>query len=317
MKRGPVIILCLAGLFAGVLTGRMLPQAASEQTAITKAPPNATSPSDRHGGTTKPTKEQKHDLSTLLKNWNNSSDFSRNPLVERELERMSAPALRELIGEMMFIFGSGTNSPDTFAAREIIVMASRELYRRDGESALEWAITAPGDRALILSWMLNGAAIDSPDLAKRWIDRMRDAEGFHEGWWQSTVYFAIAGATSRGADELIRLNESYGSLIPDRCLSPASFPPGFEYEKLFKALGTKEPLNDMMQYWSATDRDAAWTALKETINTEGKGISYMGNLLAGAAAVQGGENAAKWLIPKLEELPEGQRSDAIQSLTSG
>lgn len=317
MKRAPVILLCIVGLLGGVLTGRMLPRAASKQTTTAKASPTTTSTPHGHDGPAKPAKEQKHDLPTLLKKWNENSDFSRNPVVERELERMSAPALRELIGQMMSIFGNGENSPDTFAARELIVSASRELYRRDGESALEWATTAKGDRELILSWMLNEAAIDSPDLAKRWIDRMKNAEGFHEGWWQSTVYFALAGASSRGADDLIRFNESYAGLIPGRSLTPASFPPGFEYGKLFTSLGTKAPLNDMMQYWSATDRDAAWNSVKDLIDTHAKGAGYAGDLFAGAAAVQGGENAAKWLLPKLEQLPEAMRTEAIESLPRG
>ena len=38
-------------------------------------------------------------------------------------------------------------------------------------------------------------------------------------------------------------------------------------------------------------------------------------MFSGVAALEGGEQAAKWLIPKLEELPETARLEAISSLT--
>ncbi|MEK7951573.1 hypothetical protein [Luteolibacter soli] len=305
MKRAPAIILCLAGMATGIVAGRMLahPSASAEKETASSTPRESTGP----------IKQQKHDLNTLIK-WQSRLADSPNPDAQRELERMNAPALRDLITRMTAVFSDSRN-PDWQAARQVIVMASVELFRRDGEAALEWAASIDGDRELMLASMLEDAAFDSPDLAKHWIERMSGADQFHKSWAGGVVSRAIAGATSRGADDLLRLRASYGDLLGDIAFAPGPFPPGFEFQKLFTSLGNEIQLTAMVQYWTATDREAAWKSVKESIDSGGKGIRYLNGLFTGVAALEGSDSATKWLIPRIQALPENIRPEAITTLS--
>jgi len=312
MKRAPVIVLCLAGMLAGLVGGRMIsrqPAAAATPAACAAASPQERAASEKPGNAT----ERKHDLSVLVK-WEAQQDLSWNPVIQRELERMNASELRDLIVEMTAVF-SDSGNPDSRAARSLIVQASLELFRRDGEAALEWAATMDGDRELMMKWMLGEAAVDSPELAKRWIERMSASGQFHKNWDRGIVYHALAGATYRGVDDLIRVRQLYGDLVRDTAFALGPYPVGFDFKKIFTSLGGEMQLTHMMQYWAATDRDAAWDSVKKQIDAGGKGASYSNSLFSGVAALEGGEQAAKWLIPKLEELPETARLEAISSLT--
>lgn len=112
--------------------------------------------------------------------------FERNKPY-KDLERMDAGQLKAVVLEALSQNVPTAELADRQAASGVMAAAARELYEREGEKALEWAMAeVPAEqRGAVLSELLMFAAKDFPDTMKAWTDRFRGqygddwAERFH------------------------------------------------------------------------------------------------------------------------------------------
>ena len=71
-----------------------------------------------------------------------------------------------------------------------------------------------------------------------------------------------------------------------------------------------------LQQWAAKDPEAAWLAVKDYSARHPMGSSYFGALFVGMAVGGKEREAIRWLMPKLDELPQESRSSALGGLFS-
>ncbi|MES2440904.1 MAG: hypothetical protein V4584_17695 [Verrucomicrobiota bacterium] len=313
MKPAPSLLIpVLAGLLGGFLGGRQLVAPSLETPRVSPvARKAAASPSHRSARTDACASPHGHDLKSLLRWW----------LMEREpggfdaraqLERMDVTALRSLMADLS---ASAAGSAGDYRMGYLLAAVAGELFRREGEKALRWA-DAPdpaNGRQKILAAMITAAVTDDPALAKPWFDRYQLE--FGKGGSSFIIGAAIRGATSRGAADLIKLKEIFGKHI-ETGMPDGPLPGDFDFHLFVTHFSSGEPgSRTTMHQWAAKDPEAAWAAAKEVAATDAShGGTYAGVIFTGKA-VGGNEKAAiRWLMPKLDELPEESRREVLGSL---
>lgn len=233
----------------------------------------------------------------------------------RDVERMDAAQLKSAILESLPRPGVSVSLMDREAGVRVLTAAARELYKREGETSLEWAAAeAPAEqRAAVLSELLEVAAKDSPDLVKAWTDRYR-AE-FGDEWAKRFSLPAVMGAVERGAYELLRVRELLStSVLPGESVS---YPEDFDFHLLVTRSPPVWNLYAPVTYWAGLDKEAAWKGVKQVMDSQkGSGVTFVGCAYRGVLAMEGNEKAAEWIAGKLGEVPAEHRQRAIQSLGS-
>lgn len=200
------------------------------------------------------------------------------------------------------------------AASAVFSAAARELWRRDGEKALEWAVAeAPaGMRPEILSELLREAAKDSPDLIKPWSDRFRGEYG--NPWANRFELPAVTGAAGRGAEELLRVCDLFSTRVLPA--SADSYPEDFDFRLLLTGHLPAWNLQAPVICWAARDKEDSWSGVKDLMESNpGKGVSLVGHLFRGVLAMEGEEKAASWTVEKLGELDPQLRRRAIKDMS--
>ena len=301
-------MLALAGLFVGYFSGSRMGghfDTVSMTSSAIAARPNKPG---RALATISPA--ARHDLKSLLLWWHLERDGV--PEVVEQLERMDTAAIRSLMVELAGVRRI-PGQRGSYALSHSLEAAGSEIFSRDGEPALGWAaalVPAQG-RQKILAAMIAAAAAESPQLAKSWIDRYL----LEFGRIDSGILFAASrGATARGAEGLVELKKLYGNmLIGD--LPNGPLPENFNHRLFMENFGPGEPESrTTLQQWAATDPEAAWLAVKDYSARHPRRSSYFGALFAGMAVGGKELEAIRWLMPKLDELPQESRSSALGGL---
>lgn len=302
----------VAGFLAGIFAQRGLAPQTGERDGGTPAAAAAkTSPRDEaaamHAGGKKGAGE-KHDLASLLR-WRQMQDIGHAEQL-REIERMEDTELKGLLTDFAArMTEAGEDKPALYA---VIGMAAKELYKREGEAALAWAGSQEDGRPMLLSALTSAAAYEDPVLALPWIERYQ-AE-FGKDQFNTMVHEAVKGATSRGAEDLLKLKELYGDRLRGVQFPGGTFPEGFDFARFVSGMKGDFRLQSTVQYWAATDKDAAWSGVKDSIAGELDRLQFLGALFSGVAIMEGDKQAAEWLLPKLDEIPAYKRDQAIRAL---
>ncbi|RYD49550.1 MAG: hypothetical protein EOP85_01415, partial [Verrucomicrobiaceae bacterium] len=230
----------------------------------------------------------------------------------KEVERMDAASLKAAALEAYPLRGSlSTKEAETASA--VFSAAVRELWRRDGEKALEWAAAEvpAGMRADVLSELLTEAAVDSPDLVKVWADRFRGEYG--DRWAEQSHLAAVTGAARRGAEELLRVRALLSTkLLPGNA---DSYPEDFDFHLLVTGTEPVPYLEEPVTHWAARDKEGSWNGVKHVVESmPGRGTNLVGHLFRGVMAMEGEEKAAGWLVEKIGEIHPQLRRRALQHL---
>ncbi|RYD17388.1 MAG: hypothetical protein EOP88_26830, partial [Verrucomicrobiaceae bacterium] len=215
----------------------------------------------------------------------------------KDLERMDAGQLKTVIVECLQQVGPDAAMPDRQAASGVMGTAVRELYKREGDKALEWAAAEvpEAQRSAVLSELLVAVAKDSPDTMKEWADRYRGQYG--DQWAERFNTAAVVGAIERGAAELLRVRELLGTRTMP--FSTPDFPDDFDFHLFITKSKPDFGFQEVVAQWAARDKEAAWNGVKEVIsNNEGSGATYFGAMFRGVLAMEGDEKASSWLAAK-------------------
>jgi hypothetical protein len=315
MKPSPFLLISvLAGLLGGYLGARHLAtlsaETASASPVVHKRNENGPWGVNGSSRTTAAASLDSHDLKSLVRWWL-LEKLPGGVDAREQLERMDNTALRNLMAELSTFAGPG----ETYPMDSLLAAVALELFRREGEKALQWANAPdPADgRGKILLAMITAAATDDPALAKPWFDRY--LLEFGKSRSISITGAAIRGATARGAADLVKLREIFGEDLQTQ-IPYGPLPDDFDFGLFVKNFSAGEPESrTTMQQWAAKDPDAAWAAVKELSATDAdRAAMYAGAVFTGKA-VGGNEKAAiRWLMPKLDELPQESRKHALSDL---
>lgn len=310
------ILLSTTFLVAGLLTGAiaergLAPDGSKRDGEARKTASGKTSTRDEAKASRAGAKDgprTRHDLATLLR-WRQLQEVG-NAEQLREIERMEDAELKSLLAD----FGARMKEAggETAAMIRSMELAARELYKREGEAALVWASTQEQGRQAMLSQMISAAAHEDPALALPWIDRF--TKEFGRDYVNTMGTEAVRGATSRGAEALLKLRELYGERLRGTPLTSGPFPEDFDFHRFVTATKGNVQLQSTVQYWAAKDKEAAWLGLKEGFGDKANRLDDIGAAFAGVAMMEGDKKAAEWLIPKLDEVPADKRDNAIRAL---
>jgi len=241
------------------------------------------------------------------------------PSVSRELERLDATALKELVAVALTDpRADSDDSTESGAVEDTFLLACGELYRREGTKALDWAesVGEAAGRQRVLRELLILAAGESPELAKPWMDRYGATYGETERGYLLGPRL-ISAAEQRGANAVIRL----GEILGEDCWASGSgrgYPEGFDFAMLVTGLPDCGGRSDAVEGWAARDREAAWAGVMAFWNKDGAGENadtYLRGLYQGAAFAAGDEAAARWIGEKLDSLQEGKDGKMLANIS--
>jgi hypothetical protein len=230
----------------------------------------------------------------------------------RELERLSAGQLRDLITELAARSGSGGNS-----APDLMNPAAMELYKREGLAAADWitaTIPEGAARRSLLGTVISLAAREHPESAKPWITRLEADYG--RDAITGPMFNAVQGATARGAEDLVRLVDLFGKDYLSRTMIPqGECPPDFDFGTLYSGVVGKVNLRTTVETWATRDADAAWQAVRNDLQTRGKpAAQYFESIMLGLISREGDAAAMAWGVEALKELPQEQRDLCLSGL---
>ncbi len=259
--------------------------------------------------------EEPHDLKALLRwKFKQTAGFNEDSAI---VERMNPGEIRELMAGLIADLIAPDPPIDDNARRALrasLQAAARELFHREGDEALRWADAAASGkgREELLGAMIVAAVMDSPGIAKPWIERY--LIDFGKGRQFEFQVAAGRGATARGAEDLVKLKETLGELAMPVPVGP--LPEGFDFPLMMDNFKAGEPeIREAMQLWAARDRDAAWKEIRKISEKDPLQSALLVGAVFSGMAVGGNEREAiRWIMPKLDELPMERRDWAMNSL---
>ncbi|RYD46394.1 MAG: hypothetical protein EOP85_07520, partial [Verrucomicrobiaceae bacterium] len=228
------------------------------------------------------------------------------------MERLGEDELRSLIGDL---WASGQSEPENIGVSDAAIRAAaRELYRREGSAAMEWANNLPlkDGRKLVLKHVIVAAVEDSPAAAKSWVDLFQQKYAMiGENPFREPAFRA---AGKKGVDALLEAREVMGDGIGES-LVRGPLPDDFDFKRLLTEVRDTNGLNEPLKLWAARDPDVVWKVLKEMDSGEPESAAkYFSSLFDGISQTQGEDAAAKWVAGRLSELPGELRQKALFSL---
>ena len=199
---------------------------------------------------------------------------------------------------------------DFFARRTrygILQALARELYRREGAEAVRWADGAHND----LLFLCVLAAMGREDLtaAKSWFPAYKEKG---QSPTNPVFHAALQGAAMRGADELLKLeNTEYSES------GATHFADDFDFRTYVAGAKSMAGLDEAIRYWAALDPDAVAKALREKIGVRN---GYWRGVYAKAyqarASMAGEAEAARWIWPVLGELSAREKIEVYPGVLS-
>lgn len=313
------VILCTTGLIVGAVVGRSLSTRALGAGGKGSPLPGRADHQESNpaaGMTPDEKLAAKRDFGSLVRRYHRLNELG-NLETRRELERMEDRELKGFLQQVLAGIATAEESRRRLLYSNLR-KAAAELYRRNPDGAMAWAraIEDPLRRRDAVSFVLGAGMREDPIVSKQWYDDFVKEFGAERAASQFTAV-AHLGATSRGADELVKFLKLYNGQIGGVVFPFGPLPEGFDFPRLVAGGGELIDVSSAVQYWAAKDKEAAWKGVKETMdaNFPSSGGRF-GPLFIGVAAVEGDEAAAKWMVGKLAEVPGGKRTEAIQSLAS-
>ncbi|MBK1883099.1 hypothetical protein JIN85_11775 [Luteolibacter pohnpeiensis] len=249
---------------------------------------------------------ERKDLQCLIRNLREDRQKSD---IRRELERMSPDELRSGMLELMEVRRKDGTSSTQFLFDEF----GAELYRREGEAALEWAemqdTVATRFYESAMCSILKAVAASSPSVLKRWVGRLPD--NLQQAELSQHYTIAINSAAERGTDDWIKAAQ-----LPIQFWQGASsYSDDFDFSRMLKEVPNGSGVNDALSYWAAQDKEAAWDSLKTIYDGGAQGEEFfLGSLWKGVASTEGSQPALDWVVSHLDQIPESSRESAIEGL---
>jgi len=304
----------ILALSAGIFSGRLIPQPGSESGRSSR--PTQPSRSMAPVGPAAALSENTGDKN-LKQLRNLTRRLEVDPLgIDEQMQRLGSDALKEMTSALAT--ESSPAGGDDPATSEIMKAAFRQLYRLEGLAAVEWVSGWPEPaRHMGMEEMLAIAVRDNVAAAKPWIEQHEAKYG--RSWTSNFYSQAMKGGKERSAENLIKVCDAFppGSRPVIRDLL-GNFSDDFDFAKAYSALRGKKDLQDLIHYWAARDKQAAWTALKADLQERGRPASYGFNLFAtGVITKEGEEKGLKTIMGMLGELPDEQRDLCLRSLHRG
>ena len=286
-------------------------QQASAATGSRSSSRSGLAPRDSHGPGSRP-----HDLRTLQAGLERKGYLPEE--AARSIERMGTNQLKDIC--LKLIAPQDGKSPmtaeDEWLRYSFVNLAASELYRRDPDGSIEWADKAgPAANSLYDAVLAKGMALD-PVWAKPYLEAKREARG--DDWAHALIWDAYKGAAERGADALLEVEGMFAAEQAKAgrggppFFSPGDYADHFDFGTfLAKTSVPSYKLDPAIVYWAASDPEAAFGALKDQTQRNPFAFSWM---VTGFANLNGYDEAAKWAVAKLDELPADQRFKLASSL---
>ncbi|MBX3743527.1 MAG: hypothetical protein KF712_21250 [Akkermansiaceae bacterium] len=236
--------------------------------------------------------------------------------IDEQMQRLGSDALKEMASALAT--ESSPTGGDDPATSEIMKAAFRQLYRLEGLAAVEWVSGWPEPaRHRGMEEILAIAIRDNVTAAKPWIEQHETKYG--RSWTSNFYSQAMKGGKERSAEDLIKVCDAFPSgsrpMIRDLL---GNFSDDFDFAKVFSALRGKRDLQDLIHYWAARDKQAAWFSLKADLLERGRPASYgFSRFATGVITKEGEEQGLKTVISLLGELPDEQRHLCLRSLHGG
>lgn len=230
------------------------------------------------------------------------------PPIRAQLERLSNLELREWATQDW----PADPPPGTGGSpkRMILLQIADLLYEREGLSAIEWADQQTKElREIMLGAMVLKAAKNDPIAAKPWVDKVLKDYGQVSNY----AIAAESGARKRGAEDLIKVYETYPGL-GFSSFGYDAFADDFDFKKFAELNSGKRFVPSVYTAWASRDAEAAAADMIARSGNDPKALRHTGALFAGVAAVRGDQEAAQWIVGKLSEIPASNRADAVKSL---
>lgn len=307
------IILVFTGLGVGYFSsklaaGRFQGEPSNQTTTSTAPTRGPKAPS----GEVKTAGADAHDLKSL-KRWYRK-ETATGAEITAQVERLDSEAIRGTLSDLASLDPSKSEG-NLFAMKSALETLASELFRREGEQALQWANSVqPAEaRKKVLTAMVAAALAETPALAKPWFDRYLLEFGKNEAFNFGCA--ATRGATARGAEDLVKLKEIFGNEL----LGPVPngpLPEGFNFNLLLDNFSAGEPeMREAVQQWASRTPNEALAEIRNLASKdEMKASLCVGALFAGIAAGDREIEAARWIQPLLDELPQKSRSGALMHL---
>ncbi len=298
----------------GIFSGRLIPHPGSDSGQSPRpSQPSRSAASEAPAPALSGNKEDRK----LAQLRNLTRRLEEDPLgLDEQMQRLGADALKDMASALAT--ESSLAGEDGPASSEIIKAALRQLYRLEGLAAVEWVSGwSEPVRQMGMEEILAIAARDNVAAAKPWIDQHETKYG--RSWTSNFYSQAMKGGKERSAEDLIKVCDAFppGSRPSIRDLL-GNFADDFDFEAAFSALRGKKDLQDLIHYWAARDKQAAWTSLKADLMERGRPASYSFHRFAtGVITKEGEERGLKTLIGLIGELPDEQRDLCLRNLHGG
>ncbi len=308
MKQGITWILC--GIVGGA-AGFLLTAGPHTDGGGEAAPENqrdrAASPAVGRSGVSTSAAPEERNFARLLELRKRETEEVRT--IRAEIGRMDTGALPGLFEELLHAMEESP-SPGMI---HVLGLVSEELFRRQGEQAIEWAAELEGGlRQRALEAMLVASAKESTEVTARWFERLRK-ESYGNQWGHRIVAAALRAAGERSAEDLIEAIKAY-PMTSDLFFIP-HYAEGFDFAKMMANVPFGHGAREAFRYWAAKDKEAAWAAMKSQWEQGNKDFTLgLGPMLGGVVAGEGTDAALAWLAPRLDEIPPELRRDIMGNI---
>lgn len=230
------------------------------------------------------------------------------PPLRGRLERLSNRELREWA---TWDWPAGQTSASGGSPNAVVMgLIAELLYEREGLAAIEWADQQPEHlRDVMLRKMVLKAAENDPVAAKPWVDKVMSDYGRISNYANA----AERGARQRGAEDLAAVYDTYPGLGASG-FGYEPFARDFDFKKLADLAAGKHFISSAYAAWASRDAEAAAADVIGRCGSDPRASRFAGALFKGVAAVRGDDDAASWIVAKLEELPRDSRAEAVKAL---
>lgn len=251
------------------------------------------------------------------------------------MERVPTAELKAMVVSLFASVVPGRSSSEDIARLQTIGHACRELYFRDGSAAYDWAAALSPDTlsAQACNAILSVAARQEPALAVELAQLYSEKHG--QGFMSTLAGNLLTGFMERGdmagIASLVSRNDLGNIYCPN-----ISYPAGFDFPGLLRALDGKVGTSGPMARWALRDPDAAWDYIalhhpsgKAFPSSEG---NLFHNVFHASILRDGAEKGVAWTMERISTLSPEQRtaflgdlnldrmelpSDAVASLLGG
>ena len=263
-------------------------------------------------------KEPKRNLKSLLAS--RQADARAPGKLRSSLERVDTATLKSIAVEQYTILAGMTEGGKKRQPhQDLYTAAVDELWQRRGIAAFEWADSLePKERATLTKSLLRRALQEDPASALPWMNKYHAEQG-KSATINEFLAIAMKGAAERGVDEVIRAYGMFEGADLSNPLRNASYPEDFDFAKLHASFSGKLGLSEAVSRWAMRDRDAASTAVRESLLQAGKYEHYhsesLHTLMAAAMAQDGEIAGVEWTVAQLSSLSAQRRKEYLWSLS--